>query len=67
MINNEVVLCPVCVPMTCCPVLKLEDNNIVITDDYNQTIKIPLEDSQKLIENVDKALSMHRSSLDNQG
>jgi hypothetical protein len=63
--SNEVVLCPICVPMTCCPVLSIKDNFITIVDDYDQKIKIPIKESNELISSINKTLSLHRSSMDN--
>ncbi len=66
---REVVLCPQCGGITnpCCPVIKTDDELFFIEDDYGQSIKINKNDLPNLIKDVNKALSMHGSSLDPEG
>ena len=66
--NNELRLCGppgFCPP--CCPNLIYKKDHFIIEDDYDDIIKINNKDMEKLINDVDKILSLHRSSLDNKG
>jgi len=64
---KEVILCG-CTPLNpCCPVVKESEELFLIDDDYNNTVKINKKDINSLVENVNKIISEHRSSLDNKG
>lgn len=62
---KEVVLCG-CTPLNpCCPVVKDFEDQFLIDDDYENTIKIDKKDINSLLENVNTVISEHRSGLDN--
>lgn len=65
--NREVILCPMCIPTSCCPKLTIKGESIKIEDDYGDTALISITDIEKLSKDVDKLISSSRSSLDNKG
>lgn len=62
--SNSILLCPNCGPTHCCPKFIKNDKFFIIEDDYNSSVKFKKEDVKKIIQDVDKILSLHRSSLD---
>lgn len=65
--GDTAILCPMCIPLSCCPTVKKTKNNIVITDDYDKSIVIDLSDCEDLISDINEVLSLPSTGLDNQG
>ena len=62
--NDTVVLCPVCVPMSCCPTITKDNASFCIKDDYGSSIEISIDQAQDLIKKIDELSSLPRSSMD---
>ena len=64
--DNQITLCPACVPLSpCCPTLILDNLNLKIEDDYGNTAYMQYSNITKLVKDVNKVLSVHGSSVDN--
>ena len=63
--GDTAILCPMCIPFSCCPTVKKIKNNIVITDDYDESITIDLSDCKELVSEINELLSLPSTSLDN--
>lgn len=64
--NNELRLCGPpgwCPP--CCPNLIYNKDHFIIEDDYEDSIKIDIKDIERVVEDVDRILSLPGTSLDN--
>jgi len=64
MLNKTIILCGPTHCNQCCPKFTDKGKYFMIEDDYNDLIEIDKKDINKLIKDVNKILSLHRSSLD---
>jgi len=64
MLNKTIILCGPTHCNPCCPKFTDKGKYFMIEDDYNDSIKIDKKDINKLIKDVNRILSLHRSSLD---
>jgi hypothetical protein len=65
-INKPIVLCtPLDPTPPCCPELSYADGRFKIDDDYGQSITLDRESINQIVNDLDKIISMPRSSLDN--
>lgn len=63
--SDTVVLCPLCVPMSCCPTIKKSEETFLITDDYGSSISLKVSEAVEVVKKIDELSSLPRVSLDN--
>ena len=63
--GNAVVLCPLCVPYTCCPKVSIIDNKFNIEDDFGNSINLTKNQIIDIINDINKVTELSGSSLDN--
>lgn len=62
--NSEILCCNPLVPCSSCPNLIHNKDHFIIEDDYEDSIKIDIKDIESVVEDVDRILSLPRTSLD---
>lgn len=63
--GNAVVLCPICVPFSCCPKVSLKKNKFLIEDDFGSSINLSKKQLLGLVDDINKITELSGSSLDN--
>ena len=63
--SDTVVLCPLCVPMSCCPTIKKSEGKFLITDDYGDSISLKASEAIEVVKKINELSSLPRTSLDN--
>lgn len=63
--NDTVVLCPACVPMSCCPSVQKDSEKFCIKDDYGNSISLTLSELNEVVEKIDEFSSVSGAGLDN--